>query len=404
MEKLNEILGYKKEVETLKSVCDFLKNTEKYLQFGAEIPKGLLIYGQSGVGKTFMAKALIQDCGRVPFFFKGDGRKGIKKLFKKAKKAGRAVIFFDRLDYWSEDGDSEEFFQLSDEMEEIENGDVFVIATCVKSDSLPDYLLDDDVFGIKIELDPPGIEDAMEIFKPIFANEKTEDNFNIADFCSFACGWTYPMAERVFNTAALSAVYKGSEQITMRHIVEAALRLNDTPLAEKYEEETAYHEAGHAAAYMLLGGEANCVILLEEGGFFRPKEQSDETYSDRERRYISGIAGKACTEVFFKNSVFGTSSDLQSIADGLENDMSKLASQGFEFYDTTKELNNPKFNDRLANNIQSNMQNYYDKAKLLIERNKPLIVLIAEKLKEKHFLLSSELHKIYEEYSTTKKS
>lgn len=402
MEKINEILGYKKEVATLKSICDLLKNTEKYIKYGVKIPKGLLLYGEPGVGKTFMARALIEDSGRIPFYFSGNGEKGVRQIFKKAKKAGYSVIFFDDIDYLPDGKVCPEYQQLSYELDEIEYGEVFVIATAEKLENLPGYLKGEDCFDIKIELSSPEFDDACKIFELAFKDKNVEESFNIKDFCSFAEDWTYPMVERLINHAALAAVYEGNEKITMRHLVQAALNLNETPLAEKYDRETALHEAGHAAVHMLLGGKAACLILTEGEGYFKQKEFKDETYNDRERRYIVSVAGKACTELYYDASSLGASSDLQKVSEGLENDLSNLAVQGFVYYDAAKKLDCPEFNNKLAKSIQLNMQNYYDKARLLIEQNKPLVESIAEKLKEKHFLLSSELHKIYDDYLVSK--
>ena len=402
MGKIDGILGYKKEVEILKRVCDFLENTSKYIEFGAKIPKGLLICGKSGVGKTFFAEALIKDCKRTAFDFKGYGRKAVEKIFKQAKKAGNAVLFIDDINLLAEEnGDCVEYFQLGNEMEEVQNGEVFVIATADKSESLPKYLLND-VFDIKIELEPPKLKDAQEIYKSIFDGKKMQDDFNFNDFCYFADGWTYAEAERVVNDATLSAVYEGSDKITTRHIVEAGMKLRDRCIADEYDEKTAYHEAAHASAHLLLGGEVRYAAITKDGGLFVQAEDEDKTYKDAKRRYFVGLAGKAGEEVFFGEEVMGCGSDLKKVAEDLEFDFAKLAIQGFEYYDTTK-LDSFEFNNRLANYIQANMKNYYDEVKSLIEENKQLIVSVAEKLKEKHYLLNSELHKIYDEYKANKK-
>ena len=94
---------------------------------------------------------------------------------------------------------------------------------------------------------------------------------------------------------------------------------------------------------------------------------------------------------------------MQRLSERLEYDMSNLATAGFEMYDATTELNSPDYNDRLAQGIQADMQKYYDRAKELLEQNKPLVKAIAEGLKDKFYLLSSELTAIYDKYVASKK-
>lgn len=406
MANIKDIIGYKKEVEKLKSICDFLKNTEKYYNFGVDLPNCLLICGESGVGKTFMAEALSEDCGRKVFRTTGVelSVNNIKKLFKKAKKSSNSIILIDDIDYVDIDDDYSIYIKIINEMNKCEYGEVFVVVTANDKDNVPKSFLSELDLDMVIELEPPKIEEACEIFKPIFNMEKIEENFNINDFCCFAQDCTYTYAEETFNKAARLAVYERCEKISMKQIIKSGLMLKGYELAEKFDEATAYHEAGHATVSLLLGGDAAYIVLHgDDSGFFIEKNREVKTYKDRERIYIVSVAGKACEEIFTGTSSIGSFSDLDKVSQAIEADVRALASQGFEYFDST-ELNSPAYNDSLAKKVQADIQKYYDKAKELIVENRLLIEAFVEKLKEKHYLLHSEIYKIYNEYLSTEKA
>ena len=381
MLRVEKIIGYKKQVEKLKNVCDFLQNTGKYLDYGVKLPIGLLICGPSGTGKTFMAKALVDDCGREEYSISGKEMtvKTVRKLFKTARKSANSIILFDDIDYLDKDEDIDIYSQILKEISHCTNNTVFIIVTADHNKYLPEFFIDEFNSDMIIELNPPKIEEACKIFKPIFDEERVEENFDIKDFCCFAQDWTYSDLENALNHAARLAVYERCEKITMKHLIRAGLLLKDNVLTEEFDETTAYHEAGHAAVSLLLGGDAACIVLLEEGiGYFKEKNWNLETYKDRERRYIVSVAGKACEEVFTGTSSMGSFSDLDKVSQAIEADVRALASQGFEYIDSTV-LDGPAYNDALAKKVQSDLQNYYDKAKQLLIENKQLIETFVEK-------------------------
>lgn len=309
MVKIKDIIGYKKEVEKLKSIKDFLKNTVNYVNFGVELPLGVLIFGETGVGKTFWADVLATDSERdIWYVFDEDLTvKGIKKIFKQAKKFKNAIICIDDIDRLDKENDADVYARIVSEMHSCENGDVFLIVTADDKEYIPDYFLDEFHPSMLIKLEPPNIEDSCEIFKPIFDKNKVKKDFNINDFCCFAQDWTYSEIEDAFNDAARLAIYEKQEKISMQHLIKAGLALKGLELAEKFDIATAYHEVGHAAVSLLLGGDAACIVLHGDGyGFFKEKNWDVKTYRDRERRYIVSVAGKACEEVFTGTSSIQT--------------------------------------------------------------------------------------------------
>ena len=401
MSKLDEIIGYKKQVKKLRTVCDFLKDTSKYVYFGVDLPEGLLIYGESGVGKTFMAKALAIDCGREIFnISRGDlNVKSIKKIFASARKNKNALVFIDDIDYLDKEDDASVYGYIAHEIENCNGSEVFVLVTADDKENLHEFFLNTFNSDMVIELEAPEIEEAVEIFKPIFVEDKMDKDFNIEDFCYFAQNWTYSEVEDVFNKSACLAVYEGREKISMRHVIKSGMLYKNLVLSEEFDEATAYHEAGHAAVHMLTGGEAAFIAMLaDDEGMFKVKMQKlFKDYRDRERRYFVGIAGKVSEEMFSGITSIGSDNDLDKVSRFMEDDIRELASQGFEYYDSTKK-ESPAYNDELARKVRSDMQSYYDKTKELIEKNKPLIEALVKKLKEKYYLLHSEIYKIYNAY------
>ena len=404
MAELKDIIGYEKEVIRLEKICDFLKNTKKYVDFEVELPKCMLFCGESGIGKTFMAEALIHESGRVKFEydFATFNIKKMKSLFKKAKKCANSVVFIDDIDCIADDEDNRIYSYLSYELSRVKNGEVFVILTAESKKSVPEYFVDEITPSMTFELDLPKIDEACKIFKPIFDENKMDDSFDLHDFCCFVQGCTYRDVERVYNEAERLAVYDGSEKISEYHLVKAYTDLNDEELADEYSAGSAYHESGHAAVDLLLGGTAACMVLkVGKAGFYKQLADDIDDFSVLQRRYVVSIAGKTCEEMFTGTNSIGSYNDLKRLSMQIEHDVRSLASKGFEYYDTT-ELDSPAYSNSIAKKIQEELQSFYDMAKELLTQNKLLVDKLAEALKNKHYLMHSEIMQIYKDYSAAK--
>ena len=404
MSQIEKIIGYKKEVERLRSVCDFLKNTDKYVNAGVGLPSCLLVCGQRGVGKTMMAEALATDCERDVFDIdiKTCGKSQIKRAFRDARKTANSLVLIDDIDYLDIKEDAEVFQLIDYEIDRCKSGEVFVVITADDKENLPKYLLGSIESDMIIELDPPTIEEACEIFVSIFDKYKLADDFDVTDFCCYAVDRTYSEVEEIFNMAARFAVHEGREQIAMRHLINAGLWLKDYEPADKFDAEAAYHEVGHAVVNLLLGGDAACIVLYGNcGGYFEEKNWKNDTFEDKERRYIVRVAGKACEEIFTGDIALGSKADLKRAVEDITKDMKEAATQGFEYF-APIEYNSPAYNDALAKKVQADLQRYYDKAKELITQNMPLVERFVERLREKFYLLHSEIYEIYNAYISKK--
>ena len=398
MATFNDILGYEKPLKEIKTICDYLKNTKKYKDFGVKIPEGILICGERGVGKTLFANALADESNRNTYRPSEKSEHAIKKAIKLAVKNTPSVLIFDDLDCYPEC-----VYPLIDEFLTKLDNDIFVISTAMDKEGLPESLLACNAFEMRITLKVPEFEDSKLIFKKYFSDKKVADDFNLEDFCYIAEDWSVSMVEDVYNEASIYAVHEGATQVTLDHIFRAALKIDDKYLADKFRPSTAYHEAGHAVVDLLQGGEAAYIFITDVGsGQYVKKTQAVESYKDRQNSYTVAFAGIACEELYICESAIGGYTDLGNVSKNIEEDNKFLACQGFEYYDSI-ELNSPAFNDALAKKVQSDMQSYYDKAKKIIEDNKPLVEALVEALKKKNYLLHSEIHSIYDEYLRDKK-
>lgn len=400
MSQIEKIIGYKKEVERLQSICDFLEKTDKYVEDGVKLPKCMLIYGQKGVGKTMMAEALAKDSARAIFRIdvKTDGMRKIERVFRAARKMADAIVLIDDVDYLNLEQDADVFELIDYEIDRCVNEEVFTILTADVKENLPKYLLRAIDHDMVIELNPPTIEEACVIFKPIFDKYNLEDDFNAMDFCCYAIDRTYSYVEEMFNKAKRLAVYEKCKKIAMRHLIYAGLWMRGHEPATEFDVGTAYHEVGHAVVHMLLGGDAGCIVLYGDcGGYFAEMNWKEDTYRDVERRYMVRIAGKVGEELYSQTISLGSDSDLKNLAEDLEKDAKVFATQGFEYFDPIQ-LNSPSYNDALSKKVQNDLQKYYDEVKALLLANMPLVEKMVEALKNKFYLLHSEIYEIYNAY------
>lgn len=398
MATFNDILGYEKQVKELKAICDYLKNTEKYVDFGVKIPEGVLISGDKGVGKTLFANVLAVESERNIWLPLGKSERDINKAIKGAIKNTPSVLIIDDLDYYPESV----YPIIDDFLTNLDGEDVFVISTVTDIECLPESLLACRALEKRIILNEPKFEESKLIFKKYFYDKRVENNFNVEDFCYVAQDWSVSMVEDVYNEASIYAVYAGAPTVTIDHIFKAAMKFEEKTITDEFNESTAFHEAGHAAVHLLQGGEAAYIVITEDGGHYVEKKSKIKSYKDRQNDYLVAFAGNACEELFMGESAIGGYTDLGEVSKNIERDNKYLACQGFEYYDST-ELNSPAFNDTLAKKVQSDMQSYYDKARKMIEENKTLVVILVEALKKKNYLLHSEIHSIYDKYLIEKR-
>jgi len=273
-----DIGGLKEAKEELKEIIDFLKNPKKYLQLGAKIPRGVLLIGAPGTGKTLLAKA-IASMANVAFFsisgsefielFVGVGSARIRSLFQDARKAGRAIIFIDEIDSIGKirgvgvTGGHEEreqtLNQLLSEMDGIgrEEG-ILVFAATNRPELLDPALLRPGRFDRRIVLDLPDIKEREEILKIHCRGKPLALNVNLKEVAERTPGFSGADLANVVNEAAILAARKGKHQIFQEELLESIEKVLLGPerkshiLSKREKEIAAYHEAGHALVSAFL--------------------------------------------------------------------------------------------------------------------------------------------------------
>ena len=274
----NDVAGVKEAKEELKEIVDFLQNPKKYLQMGAKIPRGVLLIGAPGTGKTLLAKAVSAEAG-VPFFsisgsefielFVGVGASRVRNLFDEARKAGKAIIFIDEIDSIGKirgvgvTGGHEEreqtLNQILAEMDGIgrEEGLIIMGATN-RPEYLDPALLRPGRFDRRIVLDLPDIKDREDILKIHCQGKPLALNVNLREIAERTPGFSGADLANLVNEAAIFAARRGKSQVYQEELLESIEKVLLGPerkshiLSKKEKEIAAYHEVGHALVSSFL--------------------------------------------------------------------------------------------------------------------------------------------------------
>ncbi|MFH1286718.1 MAG: ATP-dependent zinc metalloprotease FtsH [Candidatus Magasanikbacteria bacterium] len=272
MKKFKDVAGAMEAKEELEEIVDFLKDPKKFTDMGAKIPKGVLLMGAPGTGKTLLAKAVAGEA-EVPFFhisgsefvemFVGVGASRVRDLFNKAKKAAPAIIFIDEIDAvgrkrgaglgGSHDEREQTLNQILVEMDGFDpNLGVIVIAATNRPDVLDQALLRPGRFDRRVVIDKPDIKDRKAILKVHAKNKPMAEDANLQKVAERTPGFTGADLENILNEAAILAVRREKKKISQDDILESIEKVMLGPqkksrvMKEKEKEMTAYHEAGHA--------------------------------------------------------------------------------------------------------------------------------------------------------------
>ncbi|MSU54666.1 MAG: ATP-dependent metallopeptidase FtsH/Yme1/Tma family protein [Candidatus Staskawiczbacteria bacterium] len=434
--------GLKEAKEELTEIVDFLKFPKKYLAMGAKIPRGVLLLGSAGVGKTLLARAVAGEAN-VPFFsisgsefvemFVGVGSARVRDLFSTAKKAAPSIIFIDELDAigrhrgagigGGHDEREQTLNMILVEMDgfEKESG-VIVIAATNRGDILDPALLRPGRFDRKIILDPPDVHDREAILQIHSKSKPLASNINFKEIAERTPGFSGADLANVANEAALLAARTNKTQVFQKDFLEAIEKVLLGPerkshlLSKKEKEIVAYHEAGHALVSSSIPGTdpVRKISIISRGtaGGYTFQVQSEDNKLRTKTQFMAEIAtlmGGMCAErLMFGEMTTGASNDLEK-ASSLARKIVKewgMGSLGPIVFGAKEEMvfmgreipDQDNYSEKVAEKIDKEIEELLKsaekKATEIVKRRKPLLEKIAKILIEKETIEREEFEKI----------
>ena len=439
-----DVAGLKEEKEEVKELIDFLKNPKKFQKLGARIPKGVLLYGPPGTGKTLLARAVAGEAN-VPFYyisgsdfvelFVGVGASRVRDMFQQAKRTAPCLIFIDEIDAvgrqrgsgigGGHDEREQTLNQLLTEMDGFgENEGIIIIAATNRPDVLDPALLRPGRFDRQVTVNLPDVKGREEILKVHARNKVLADGVNIEALAKRTPGYSGADLENLLNEAALLAVRRNKEAITMSEIDEASDRVLMGPAkssktrSENDRKLVAYHESGHAVVGIKLKGanDVQKVTIIPRGsaGGYNMMIPSEEkicsTKTDLLEQITGLLAGRVAEEVVFGEITTGAENDFSKatkIARAMvtEYGMSDLGPMQLEQQEGSvflgRDYNKSRnFSNEVAHEIDTEMRKIidecYKKATKIIKDNRDLLELLATALLEYETLTKEQIDYLVE--------
>ncbi len=433
-----DVAGLKEAKEELLEIVDFLKNPKKFLQMGARIPRGVLLMGSPGTGKTLLARAVAGEA-HVPFFhisgsefvemFVGVGASRVRDLFTTAKKSAPAIIFIDELDAigrhrgaglgGGHDEREQTLNQILVEMDGFERDTKLIVCAATnRPDVLDPALLRPGRFDRRVVLDLPDINDREEVLKIHCQGKPLNLDINLREVAERTPGFSGADLANVVNEAAILAARKNKQQIFQQELLESIEKVLLGPerkshvLSKKEKEIAAFHEAGHALVSDSLAGTepVRKISIVARGmaaGYtlkMPMEERSIKTKSEFLAEMATLLAGYCAEKLKFKEITTGAANDLErasQLARKLvkEYGMSSLGPISFgekeEFVFLEKEISEQRnYSEEIAGQIDKEVEKFIrnaeDQASKILTKKKALLEKIAKTLIEKETIERDE--------------
>jgi len=341
-----DVAGLQEEKEDLEEIVEFLKEPGKFTKVGARIPKGILLEGHPGTGKTLLAKAIAGEA-KVPFFsisgsdfvemFVGVGASRVRDLFTEAKKNSPCIVFIDEIDAVARkrgtgmggghDEREQTLNQLLVEMDGFGvNEGIIVLAATNRVDILDPAILRPGRFDRKIAVSPPDVGGREDILKVHAKNKPLAEDVDLKQIAQKTAGFTGADLENLLNESAIKAARSGREYIVDEDIKKSFIKVGigaekkSRLVSEKEKKITAYHEAGHAILFHVLPdvGPVYMVSIIPTGvgagGYTMPLPEKDEMYLTKSKMMqdiMVSLGGRIAEEIIFDDVTTGASSDIK---------------------------------------------------------------------------------------------
>ena len=438
-----DVAGNEAAKQDLAEVVDFLKNPKKYEKLGAKIPRGVLLAGDPGTGKTLMARAVAGEAN-VPFFsisgsefaemFVGVGASRVRDLFSKAKKNSPSIIFIDEIDAVAHKRDArggagredeQTLNQILVEMDGFDNeSGVIVIAATNRVDMLDKALLRPGRFDRHVDVTLPERKDRLEILKVHFKNKPTEKTVDLEALAAKTAGSSGADLANIANEAAITAAREGHKEITSADVTEAFERVAIGPerkskvMNEQERKITAYHEAGHAVVGHVLpdSDPVHKITIIPRGHtggvtwFLPPEDRSYKSIYELKDVLARAMGGRIAEKIIFgaDNVTTGASSDLKHVAElskemitreGMGNKTRNLVFPAEETGYYTISTGKP-YSEKTAELIDEEIGEFTaeaaKRAELVLQANRKVLDRVANALLEKESLEAEDLKDIFD--------
>ena len=431
-----DVAGLEEEKTELIEVVNFLKEPKKFQDMGAKIPKGILLYGKPGTGKTLIAKAIAGEAG-VPFIsmsgsefiemFAGLGASRVRKLFDKAKKVSPCIVFIDEIDAigsrrtsgsGAETENNQTLNQLLVEMDGFETDQtVIVLAATNRPEMLDKALLRPGRFDRQITIAPPDAKGREEILKIHSKNKKLSGEIDLEEIATDTAGFTGAELANVLNEAAIVATIKKHKEITMDDLEEAVkkvtvgLEKHSRVISDKDKKLTAYHEAGHAVVSKYLPTQADVkeVSIIPRGiagGYTMYKTNEDKYYiskTEMQEKLIALLGGRAAEKLVLDDISTGASNDIEVATKiaremvtkyGMSDVLGPIDFQGREQSDML--VFGENIGDKIGTEVKALIDKAYTDAQNLLIEHRDKLDMIAQTLLQREKINEQEFRMIFD--------
>ncbi|WP_060799771.1 ATP-dependent zinc metalloprotease FtsH [Peptoniphilus harei] len=442
--KFKDVAGLEEEKEELAEIVDFLKDPKKFINMGARIPKGVLLVGPPGTGKTYLSKAVAGEAG-VPFFimsgsdfvemFVGVGASRVRDLFESAKKNAPCIIFIDEIDAvgrkrgaglgGGHDEREQTLNQLLVEMDGFgTNEGVIVMAATNRADILDPAILRPGRFDRTVYVGKPDVRARKAILEIHSRGKKLADDVNLEVIAKRTPGFTPADLENLMNESALLAARRGENAISMEDVDEASIKVQAGPakksrvVSEKERKLTAVHESGHAIVSRLLPEEdpVHMITIIPRGmagGFTAYLPEDDVSFMTKkkmEASIVSLLGGRVAESLVLDDISTGASNDIEratKIARSMVTHYGMSEKLGTINYDSSenevfigRDLGRSRdYSERTAAEIDDEVTRIineaYTKCKELLSDNLDKLLALSDALLEKETIYSKDFEKIF---------